>query len=127
MNPDHRAAVSTKKALTCPDGACTRIAELCRGLAHPLRVRIVAMLASADTESPCICSDIVKALPLAQSSVSQHLRTLKETGWITGKPSGTRVEYCLNEGVVEELMDLLDGMSTQMRDDGRGDETRPAQ
>ncbi len=86
------------------------MARLARGLSHPFRVEIVRMLASRGPEDPCICSDIVRAMPLAQSSVSQHLRVLRETGWITGRPQGTSVHYCLNEGVIAEFRDLLAGV-----------------
>ena len=66
------------------------------------------MLTNRPEDMPCICSDIVRALPLAQSTVSQHLRLLRETGWITGETVGTSVHYCLREGVLDEYRGLLD-------------------
>lgn len=57
-----------------------RLAELSKGLAHPARVEIVRMLENKPLDERCVCGDIVNALPLAQSSVSQHLKVLKETG-----------------------------------------------
>lgn len=85
-----------------------RLAELGRGLSHPLRVEIVRILANQDPERPCICGDIVNALPLAQSTVSQHLKVLRETGWITGETEGTSVRYCLVDGILDTYRDLLE-------------------
>ena len=84
-----------------------RLAELSKGLAHPARVEIVRILENKPLEERCICGDIVSALPLAQSSVSQHLKVLKETGWIQGEIDGPRVCYCTVEGIMEYYLALL--------------------
>jgi len=84
-----------------------QIAELSKGLAHPARVEIIRMLANMPSDAQCICGDIVNALPLAQSSVSQHLKTLKETGWVQGEIDGPRVCYCIKGGVMEYYMALM--------------------
>ncbi len=90
------------------DEECKKqLAELSKGLAHPARVEIVRMLANMPPDAQCICGDIVDALPLAQSSVSQHLKTLKETGWVQGEIDGPRVCYCINSGVQEYYMALI--------------------
>ncbi len=90
------------------DDACKKqIAELSKGLAHPARVEIVRMLANMPPDAQCICGDIVNALPLAQSSVSQHLKILKETGWVQGEIDGPRVCYCITIGVLEYYMALM--------------------
>jgi len=83
------------------------LAALSKGIAHPARVQIVNILANKSCEQRCICGDIVNALPLAQSSVSQHLRVLKKTGWIQGKISGPSVCYCLVDGIVDFYRSLL--------------------
>ena len=62
------------------DACEKRLAELSKELAHPMRVEIIRMLENKPTKERCVCGDIVDALPLAQSSVSQHLKALKETG-----------------------------------------------
>ena len=81
---------------------CTRrLAQLAKGLAHPARVEIVTMLANNPPGKKCVCGDIVDALPLAQSSVSQHLKILRQTGWILGKIEGPRVCYCIVDGIFE--------------------------
>ncbi len=88
--------------------ACNkRSAELSKGLAHPVRVEIVRMLENKPLEERCVCGDIVNALPLAQSSVSQHLKVLKETGWIQGEIDGPRVCYCTVEGIMEYYLALI--------------------
>jgi len=84
-----------------------RLAQLSKGLAHPVRVEIIRMLEKKPPEARCVCGDIVNALPLAQSSVSQHLKTLKETGWIQGEIDGPRVCYCLIDGVIAEYTSLM--------------------
>ena len=84
-----------------------RLVKLSKGLAHPARVEIVRILESKTLEERCICGDIVNALPLAQSSVSQHLKVLKETGWIQGEIDGPRVCYCTVEGIMEYYIALL--------------------
>ncbi|MBN1635298.1 MAG: winged helix-turn-helix transcriptional regulator [Deltaproteobacteria bacterium] len=77
------------------------LACLSKGLAHPARVEIVKFLAKQSPRSRCICGDIVGVVPLAQSSVSQHLKMLKKTGWIQGTLDGPCVCYCLVDGIVD--------------------------
>ena len=84
-----------------------RLAELSKGLAHPARVEIIRILANKPVDSRCVCGDIVDALPLAQSSVSQHLKVLKETGWIQGEIDGPYVCYCIVEGILEYYLTLM--------------------
>ncbi len=83
------------------------LAKLSKGLAHPARVEIVRTLAHNSPETRCMCGDIVGVLPLAQSSVSQHLKVLKETGWIHGEIDGPRVCYCIVDGIIEYYMELV--------------------
>src|SRR5437870_3234054 len=68
------------------------LAELTKAVGHPVRVRILRMLVRKEA---CICGDIVDELPLAQSTVSQHLKVLKEAGLIRGDVDGPRVCYCV--------------------------------
>ena len=81
---------------------------LSKGIAHPARVEIVKMLAHSPSDCKCMCGKIVEALPLAQSSVSQHLKILKETGWITAEPRGTSMCYCLVDGIFDLFKNLMD-------------------
>lgn len=81
-----------------------RTAELAKALGHPARIAILEMLISRNT---CVCGDITDELPLAQSTVSQHLKALKKAGIIKGEIDGVRVCYCINEETSLELKKLL--------------------
>ena len=70
------------------------MAEILKALGHPARLEIVKFLM---TSSSCICGDIVDELPLSQSTVSQHLKELKESGLIRGEISGVKTCYCIDE------------------------------
>ncbi len=80
------------------------LARLARALAHPARVRIIRLL---EARSACVCGELVEALPLAQSTVSQHLKVLKEAGLIQGEIDGPRVCYCLAPGALRRLRMLV--------------------
>jgi len=81
-----------------------QLARLARGVAHPLRVRILRLLLE---RGQCICGDIVDEVPRAQSTVSQHLKVLKESGLIRGEVEPPRVCYCVDEDGVRKLKDLI--------------------
>lgn len=84
-----------------------QLAKLAKALGHPARVAIVRLLLRRDT---CVCGEIVEELPLAQSTVSQHLKQLKEAGLIRGEVDGPRVCYCVDEGVITLLRALVEGL-----------------
>lgn len=71
-----------------------KIAVYAKALAHPARIAILKILIK---KQACICGDIVEELPLSQSTVSQHLKELKEAGLIKGDIDGTKVCYCIDE------------------------------
>ena len=71
-----------------------RLARYAKALAHPARVAILNLLAK---KQACVCGDIVEELPLSQSTVSQHLKELKEAGLIKGDIDGAKVCYCIDE------------------------------
>jgi ArsR family transcriptional regulator len=73
------------------DGDAT-LARLSKAVGHPARVRILRLLAHRTT---CVCGDLVDALPLAQSTVSQHLKVLRRAGLVRGTIDGPRVCYCI--------------------------------
>jgi len=89
------------------DEADDELASLAKALAHPARVKIIRLLVR---ESACICGDIVEALPLAQSTVSQHLKVLKEAGLIRGDVDGPRVCYCVEPRALRRLRALVGGL-----------------
>ena len=69
------------------------LATLARALGHPHRVAILRFLKE---RAACVCGEIVDRLPVAQSTVSQHLKKLKDAGWITGEIEGPRTCYCIH-------------------------------
>jgi ArsR family transcriptional regulator len=77
-----------------------QLAAYAKALAHPARIAILRELARRGT---CICGEIVEVLPLAQSTVSQHLKALKEAGLIQGEIEGQRSCYCLNTQALRVL------------------------
>jgi DNA-binding transcriptional ArsR family regulator len=69
------------------------LARYAKAIGHPARVAILQLLASKQT---CVCGDIVDELPLSQSTVSQHLKELKDAGLIQGEIEGAKVCYCID-------------------------------
>jgi DNA-binding transcriptional ArsR family regulator len=76
------------------------IATIAKALGHPARVAIIDYLMKVDA---CICGDIVNELPLAQPTVSQHLKELKNAGLIQGEIEGNTICYCINEKAISSL------------------------
>lgn len=71
-----------------------KIAKYAKALGHPARIAILNLLLKKQS---CICGDIVDELPLSQSTVSQHLKELKEAGLIKGDIDGVKICYCIDE------------------------------
>jgi len=86
-----------------------RIAKYSKALAHPARVAILQLLIKKQS---CICGDIVDELPLSQSTVSQHLKELKEAGLITGDIDGAKVCYCIDDKEWEKAKEYLNTFFT---------------
>jgi ArsR family transcriptional regulator len=84
-----------------------RVAELAKAFAHPARVAILQLLLE---KKACVCGDLVNELPLAQATVSQHLKELKRIGIIKGDIDPPRVCYCINEAVWEETRQVFDAI-----------------
>lgn len=80
------------------------LARLAKALGHPARVAILRLLLGRES---CVCGEIVDELPLAQSTVSQHLKQLKAAGLVQGTVDGPRVCYCVDPVAVRQLQDLL--------------------
>jgi ArsR family transcriptional regulator len=89
-----------------------RLAAQLKALAHPARLRILDLLAE---RGRCICGEIVEVLPLAQATVSQHLKILKEAGLLEGTIEGPRSCYCLDAGAIERLCRVLDRRLARLR------------
>src|SRR3954467_6702107 len=71
-----------------------KLAKYAKALGHPARIAILELLVK---KQACVCGDIVEELPLSQSTVSQHLKELKEAGLIKGDIDGAKVCYCIDE------------------------------
>ncbi len=80
------------------------IARLARALGHPVRVAILRYLKNC---GGCLCGSLVDVFPLAQSTISQHLKKLKEAGWIQGDIDGPRTCYCINPTAMNQFEGLL--------------------
>ncbi len=89
-----------------------RLAVVAKALGHPARVAILEYLAKTNA---CVCGDIVDVLPLSQSTVSQHLRELKEAGLVNGEIEGTSVCYCIDEKGWTEAREMMSGFLTTIQ------------
>jgi DNA-binding transcriptional ArsR family regulator len=81
-----------------------QISNLAKALGHPARIAILEVLMKKED---CICGDIVDELPLAQPTVSQHLKELKNAGLIKGSIEGNKVGYCIDQKGIRKLVDYL--------------------
>ena len=96
-----------KKAMTVvldESRLADELAFLSKALAHPARVRILQLLLSRES---CYCGQIVDELPLAQATVSQHLKVLRDAGLIIGEIESPRTCYCANRERLHEMQDRL--------------------
>jgi len=82
-----------------------KLADFSKALAHPARIAILMTLAE---KKECICGDLVIDLPLSQSTVSQHLKALKEIGLIKGTIDGPRSRYCIDWVVFEKYQSQME-------------------
>ena len=87
------------------------IATLAKAVGHPARVAIIDYLLTVDA---CICGDIVNKLPLAQPTVSQHLKELKNAGLIKGNIEGNSICYCIDEKALQKLQAYFGKVSTKL-------------
>jgi ArsR family transcriptional regulator len=102
---DTRAAIESLPVDEAARGQ--ELSRLARALGHPARVAIVRLL---QQRGSCIAGDISAALPLAQSTVSEHLRLLKEAGFIRGQIAGPRTCYCVDEVTVARFKLLVEAL-----------------
>lgn len=88
------------------------LADFSKALSHPARIAILKVLAQ---KNECICGEIVDVLPLAQSTVSQHLKELKNAGLITGTVDGPRSCYCINWKAFQKFTEELSGLFQNLK------------
>lgn len=89
-------------------------AKLFKALAHPARLQILRFL--ADSKS-CITGDISEHIPLSRTTVNQHLKELKDSGFIIGHIDGVKTNYCLNTSKIKEINDNLCGFLNCIKTD----------
>jgi DNA-binding transcriptional ArsR family regulator len=89
----------------------TWLADVAKALSHPARIRILKILTDMNV---CMCGDIVEQLPLAQATVSQHLKELKRVGLIQGEIEGPKVCYCVNNRTLQKAKKELDRLFSQV-------------
>ncbi|MBI2620150.1 MAG: winged helix-turn-helix transcriptional regulator [Ignavibacteriales bacterium] len=87
-------------------------ADLHKALAHPARIAILKTLSK---RNECVCGEIVDGLPLAQSTVSQHLKELKAAGLITGEIEGPKSCYCVNWKAIDRLQATIEELVNELR------------
>mgnify|MGYP000355504498 FL=1 len=87
------------------------LAILAKAIGHPARIAIIEYLLKTDS---CICGDIVNELPLAQPTVSQHLKELKNAGLIKGNIEGTAICYCINEPGFNKLKGFFENINSYL-------------
>jgi len=92
--------------------AHNEMATLFKALSHPARIAIVEYLLSVDS---CICGDIVNELPLAQPTISQHLKELKNANIIKGSIEGTAICYCINLETIQKIEKHFGVISHQLK------------
>jgi ArsR family transcriptional regulator, arsenate/arsenite/antimonite-responsive transcriptional repressor len=97
-----------------------QLADFAKALAHPARIAILKILAR---EQSCICGQIVEGLPLAQPTVSQHLKELKNAGLIKGEIDGKTSCYCINWDTYDQFRSLFESFNIRL-DGGRQQEQR---
>lgn len=87
------------------------LATVAKALGHPARIAIIEFLLKVNT---CICGDIVNELPLAQPTISQHLKELKSAGLIKGNIEGNAICYCINEPGIEKIKGFFQHISDRL-------------
>ncbi len=89
------------------------MSAILKAIGHPARIAILEYLIKVDT---CICGDIVNELPLAQPTVSQHLKELKNAGLIKGSIEGTSICYCVDKTTVTRVQNYFQGIASKLDD-----------
>ena len=88
-----------------------KLAAMMKALAHPARIAIIQQLIKSNT---CICGDLVEKSGLAQATISQHLKELKNAGFIKGSIDGNAICYCIDEKVLAKLQSYFSNMSVKL-------------
>lgn len=101
------------------------IANIMRALGHPVRLEILRIMATQQ-QGNCCCGDVTESLPLAQSTVSQHIKVLHDAGLIERKSQGTRNRYCIRQDRFAELNAAFGGLLKGLVPGTANKDTEPA-
>ena len=93
----------------------TKLAEFANALSHPARITILRTLVE---QKRCVCGEIVDVLPLAQSTVSQHLKVLKMADLIHAEIEGTKSWYCINQDTLDEFAQSIQNLFSEFTQKG---------
>jgi DNA-binding transcriptional ArsR family regulator len=99
----------SKAALFSPNQ--NAVAARLKALSHPARVAILEFLLN---KNACICGDLVNELPLAQPTISQHLKEMKQAGIIKGSIEGNTICYCIDENIMRLLQTYFEDIATKL-------------
>jgi ArsR family transcriptional regulator len=102
-----KLTVLTETSPSKPSTQDEELSKLAWAVAHPARVRLLRILKA---RAACVCGELVEAMPLAQSTVSQHLKILKDAGLVQGEIEGPKVCYCIDPEVMKRLKTLIAGL-----------------
>lgn len=91
-----------------------KLSIIFKALGHPARITILEYLLQ---QNSCICNDLVNVLPLSQSTISQHLKELKNAGLIKGSIEGNSICYCLDENTLDLIKETISTFNNQNRTD----------
>ena len=84
-----------------------RLAKIFKALGHPTRIKIVEHLNEIDS---CICGEIVEIFPFSQSTISQHLKHLRESGIVCGEIEGPKTYFCVDKAVLHEIKHFINNL-----------------
>lgn len=101
-------AIIKKEEFSAED---VELAEFARALGHPARIAILKTLAE---RNECVCGEIVEVLPLAQATVSQHLKELQKAGLVKGRVEGVKSCYCINWDNFKKVVGLFGNYTAQI-------------
>lgn len=85
----------------------TKISKIFKALGHPTRVKIIEHLIKINT---CVCGEIVDIFPFSQSTISQHLKILKDSGIVCGEVEGPKTYFCVDKAVLDEFKKYIENM-----------------
>ena len=91
-----------------------RLAKIFKALGHPTRVKIIEHLIRINS---CVCGQIVDIFPFSQSTISQHLKLLKDSGIVQGKIEGPTTCYCVNRDILNEFKDYVASLNHEVQYD----------